>query len=637
MIQEMARIQLTGLKQNAEKVILLLHDFGNLQIDDIRDVPDITIQPFSMTEKIRVEKEELDLLIANINGLTDLFSKYRKYGKKTPGSHNASLHQVKDKVGALISQIQYLNNLKKTLEDELILLSKYSDMLQAIIQAMPVGSKKTGNAIIRTLVHSTQMRKMQLLAQQLKLLTRGKFEMISLNIEESTNAVIGIFPVELISQVEEFIEHEKVTQMILPEEYAYLNNEEALKHIQKKIDINHAEIQENEQRVERLAVQWLLQMNSWQMICRDRIDELNAYMRLGETEYTFLLFGWVPNEHLAVLKQKLHSIFGNTVVVQKIDVHEKIKDKIPVKLQNPEWLHPFANFVRLRAVPKYSDIDPSPLVAIFMPLFFGLMVADFGYGLIIFLLAVFLTRKKSTGLVGDLLKALKIGSLWTIFFGIIFGEYFGSLGESIGLEPIWINRTAASSVIPLMGMAIAVGCGHIMLGLIIGAWNAIRHKNIEHFLERVGMLTGLIGVLLVAGSLMEVIPEQTALFGWIVFATGIVALAISHGPKGIFLGPIEFVGLIGNILSYLRIAALGLASVFLAEVANELGGIVGSVLAGVLIAGLIHALNIVMGILSPTIQSLRLQYVEFFRRFFEGGNSAYKPFRRRISMDIVSQ
>jgi len=126
------------------------------------------------------------------------------------------------------------------------------------------------------------------------------------------------------------------------------------------------------------------------------------------------------------------------------------------------------------------------------------------------------------------------------------------------------------------------------------------------------------------------IPHGFYLIGWIVLALGLVTLAFSLGKTGIIMGPLEFVGVIGNILSYLRIAALGLASVFLAKVANDLGSAVGSVIVGVLIALLIHTLNLVMGMLSPTIQSLRLQYVEFFRKFYEGGQSPFTPFRKRV-------
>ncbi|MBL8107909.1 MAG: hypothetical protein JNJ72_20240, partial [Anaerolineales bacterium] len=102
------------------------------------------------------------------------------------------------------------------------------------------------------------------------------------------------------------------------------------------------------------------------------------------------------------------------------------------------------------------------------------------------------------------------------------------------------------------------------------------------------------------------------------------------GTLGIVMGPIEFLTLIGNVLSYLRIAAIGLASVFLAKVANEMAGMVGNVVVGAILAILIHALNLVLGMFSPTIHSLRLHYVEFFRKFYEGGGRRYEPFKSRL-------
>jgi V/A-type H+-transporting ATPase subunit I len=111
---------------------------------------------------------------------------------------------------------------------------------------------------------------------------------------------------------------------------------------------------------------------------------------------------------------------------------------------------------------------------------------------------------------------------------------------------------------------------------------------------------------------------------------GIVLLSASLGCLGVVMGPIEFIGLIGNVLSYLRIAAIGLASVYLAKVANEVAGMVGNVFVGAILAILIHALNLVLGMFSPTIHSLRLHYVEFFRKFYEGGGRPYEPFRSHL-------
>ncbi len=106
---------------------------------------------------------------------------------------------------------------------------------------------------------------------------------------------------------------------------------------------------------------------------------------------------------------------------------------------------------------------------------------------------------------------------------------------------------------------------------------------------------------------------------------GLVIVIVIGGPMGLLMGPLELIGVVGNVLSYLRIAAIGLASVYLARVANELGA-TGPIWMGVIVASLFHALNLALGTFSPTIQALRLHYVEFFGRFFEEGGRAFQPF-----------
>lgn len=635
MILEMARVQIWGMKTFLEKVIPVLHNFGYMQLDDVRETPDAMVQPFSLTETMQSEREEVDILIASINGLIELFSNLVKSEEQAP-FNKEEIFNIKTKVADVTAQVQYLNNKKKELQDGLVSLSKYNDMLNVIAPVMPQSAKKSGNASIRALVHSSQMRTMNLLAQQLKLITRGKFEMISVKVGESTNAVIGIFPLELISQVETFMKNEKVTQLILPEEYAYLTTDEALQHIEKKVQLSHQELDDIDDRLKRMAAQWLPKLRTWQLVCRDRVDEFEAYSKVGETEYTFTIFGWVPVEKLDAIHKLFKKNFGEKVTINVIEVPKELNDSIPVETKNPKAIAPFEDFVKMRSVPKYTDVDPSGLVAIFMPLFFGMMVGDVGYGLLMLGLAFWIGKKIKKGLIGDFFKVLKVGALWSILFGVLYGEYFGNLGEEkFGIPPLWISRSEASSFMTLLVMAIAVGVGHIMLGLLIGVWNALVHKSRSHFLEKAGMFIGLVGVLLLAGSLTKNLPGGFYTFGWIVLSVGLITLSFSMGKTGIIMGPIEFVGVIGNILSYLRIAALGLASVFLAKVANDLQANIGSVIAGVVIALVIHALNLAMGMLSPTIQSLRLQYVEFFRKFYEGGQSPFTPFRKRIDQNFI--
>jgi len=631
MIIEMSRVEIIGLKIFLDKTIQTLHDFGKIQVDDIRDIPDLMIQPFSPSEKMKTEREETDLRIANINGLIDTFSKIVKK-KKIEEFHGEKLgsYQITENVADITNQIQYLNNRKKTLQDELITFSKYMEMLKIITPFIPEDTKNSGNATIRALIHSSQTATMTLLANQLKLLTNGKFEMITAKVGDETSAVIGIFPLELVAQVEGFMKDEKVTQLILPEEYAYLSTEEALIHIEDKAQMNHEELDQIEDRMKRMAEEWLPKLRFWLLICKDRIDELETFQKSGETDYTFTIFGWIPNEDYKNLEEILSSKFSNKVSVRKIDIPKQLRGKIPVKTKNINMVEPYEHFVKMRATPNYSDIDPSFLVAIFMPIFFGMMAGDVGYGLVMLLIALFAGKKVKEGLLSDILKFLKFGAIWTMFFGVLFGEYFGSLGEMVGIPPLWISRSESTSIFPLLIMAVSVGVGHILFGLLLGAWNAFLHKSRNHMFERIGMFIGVVGLLFLVGTMTKSLPGGFKIVGWVTLAVGLVTLSVSLGVSGIFLGPIEFVGLLGSILSYLRIAALGLASVFLAEVANELGGTIPSLILGLLIAVLIHALNIAMGILSPTIQSLRLQYVEFFRRFFQGGQSPFTPFKRRV-------
>jgi V/A-type H+-transporting ATPase subunit I len=223
-----------------------------------------------------------------------------------------------------------------------------------------------------------------------------------------------------------------------------------------------------------------------------------------------------------------------------------------------------------------------------------------------------------------------MGSGWSILFGFLFGEAFGTLGEHYGMHPILFSRTSPESLLSLLILAIAVGAVHITLGLVLGIWEAARDRSRSHLLERGGMLVGLIGLFLLVGVLAEFLPDGFLTPAISILIVGIVLLGASLGWLGIFMGPIEFIGLIGNILSYLRIAAIGLASVYLAQFANEMAGSIGSVIVGAIIAVLLHAMNLVLGGFSPTIHSLRLHYVEFFRKFYEGGGRPYQPFRSHL-------
>jgi V/A-type H+-transporting ATPase subunit I len=141
----------------------------------------------------------------------------------------------------------------------------------------------------------------------------------------------------------------------------------------------------------------------------------------------------------------------------------------------------------------------------------------------------------------------------------------------------------------------------------------------------VGTLLALVGLMAIVGVVVDRLPSGFMTPAIAVVVVGTVLLIAMEGPIGLLTGPLELMGLVGNVLSYLRIAAIGIASVYLARVANELGAL-GPIWLGVIIAGLFHSLNLVLGVFSPTIQALRLHYVEFFGKFYQGDGTPFQPF-----------
>ncbi|MCA9625927.1 MAG: hypothetical protein KC731_43195, partial [Myxococcales bacterium] len=180
--------------------------------------------------------------------------------------------------------------------------------------------------------------------------------------------------------------------------------------------------------------------------------------------------------------------------------------------------------------------------------------------------------------------------------------------------------------------ALAVGAAHVGLGLALGIFTAWRKKHRGELLERIGLMLALSSLFLLTGVVAGALPDGLLTPSIAGLLVGTVLVGVTKGALGILMGPLEVVSGLGNVLSYLRIAAIGLASVYLARVANELAAEAPAIL-GVIVATLLHALNLALGAFSPTIQALRLHYVEFFGKFYDEGGTPYRPFGLDLCRD----
>ena len=357
--------------------------------------------------------------------------------------------------------------------------------------------------------------------------------------------------------------------------------------------------------------------------------------QFGATNTLIAVEGWVQKKKAASLEAVIGKMVKN-VHVEFIETNELA----PTKLVNPRPLNSFEELVKFFSLPKSTELDPTALVAVSFPLFFGMIVGDIGYGLVALLLALFIKHKtKGDYFMQSFGTMLAVSSVSSIIFGVIFGEFFGFehiLGV-IELHPL-IHRVEEHGLAILMALTILFGMIHLAIGYAIGAWQAFKHGHAKHGYAKISWLALEASLaLFIAGNLKvsflyfiepasQVITP--AITGPVVLLS-IIGIAFFEGPTALF----EIPGLLSNIFSYLRIMALGVAGVVIALILNKIPesvsfatpvAIVTSILLLVLyVVG--HLAGIVLALFESMIQSMRLQYVEFFSKFFEGGGIQFNP------------
>jgi V/A-type H+-transporting ATPase subunit I len=622
---EMTPLEIVGLKTDLQVVLHSLRAVGCVHIDELSESPEVSARPLTLDREALRHQEEMGFLLARIEGLLDTLGIIRPVGQ--PLQAKSDLDEARTGVDTLMSKVQELTTHREKLQAETASLPRYEATLKKLLPIIPPSARQPGYGTIGILVSRTHVGVLDSLGKRVLDLTNGRADVLASDIDASTRAMLIVFPAEYAAAIEALLGREDVSRLRLPAELGEGPPDVVLAALHRRLVSIPAELKAIDDELAELAAQWRDRLLAWGDTLRDELDANSVLSRFGETDMSFVLVGWVPSQDFKRTKEALNKAVGERVMVQKLPLTQELKKRAPVALKNPLPAQPFESLVNLLALPRYGHIDPTQLMAFFLPIFFGMILGDVGYGALILILCLWLVRKMKKGVARDVLTVLAMGSGWSILFGFLYGEAFGTLGEHLGMHAIWFERASPENVAGLLLMTIGVGAVHVTLGLILGVWEAIRARSRNHLLERGGMLLGLIGLFFVVGVLTDYLPRGLMTPSIVGMIIGIVLLGASLGWLGILMGPIEFISLIGNILSYLRIAAIGLASVYLAKVANDMAGMVGNVIVGVILAVLIHALNLVMGAFSPTIHSLRLHYVEFFRKFYESGGRPYQPFR----------
>ncbi|MEI7649086.1 MAG: V-type ATPase 116kDa subunit family protein [Methanomicrobiales archaeon] len=638
----MKRIQVIGPKQAFNRVVDLLYQEGTLHLEDVSR----SVSP----DEIHLEKVVLDtagdvaLVLGKINGIfstlpnvsddTTHLDEIRKTLQNQ--SHEQVLLRAQEIIRNLETTTRTLASRKSELTLTVTALNRYSKVLvilQPLEREIPM---LEGFEVTILLIQKEHSEVIDLIKKELDIITSNQFEMTSTSVDAETLAAIMIFNKRHSEQVHSFIYSVNVNEVRLPQEYMGKPFFEMFAMIEEsKLQAND-EIKKIDADLLSLASDWHQELVVLKKALEDMNDELGAFSNFALSEYTFVIMGWIPKKKLQKVKKSLSDVFSDRVVVKELDTTEKDMEGAPVFYDNPRWVKPFEMIMQLVSPPRYREIDPSPVLAIFFPLFFGIMVGDIGYGIVILLIALLIKKMYGTiAFAASVADILIISSIPTIIFGYLYGEFFGDFGEMMGwLHPVHflgITWNRVEAMIPMLILAISIGVIHVLLGLVIGMRNAIIMKSKKHLSEKAGMILMVIGIIILMGMLAGAVPDI-----WIypMVILMVIALPMILYGAGVF-GAIEVMSTVGNILSYARLMAIGMASVILAMVANRLGESFEILIIGIIVALLLHALNIALAMFSPSIHAMRLHIVEFFSKFYTGGGVAYKPFRKAVADEGV--
>ena len=354
-----------------------------------------------------------------------------------------------------------------------------------------------------------------------------------------------------------------------------------------------------------------------------------AKSRLVGTDKVFLLEGWLPADRCAALEKALEPF---TCAIETREPTEDEYPQVPVQLKNNKLTRPLNMVTEMYSLPAYGTLDPNPLMAPFFILFYGIMMADMGYGLLMMIASVIISKKyRPKGTSGELFSLLGLCGISTFIMGALTGGFFGdfltqlvaivSPGTVFALPKLFDPLDDLTMI--LIG-SMALGVVQIVTGMAISLIEKCKRKKfLDAFFEEITWWIVFIGIALLAlgkGAAVLYVGCALVLLGPIVQGKGWGKLT------GVFGSLYNHVtGYFGDILSYTRLMALMLAGSVIAQVFNMLAAMPGNVIAFIIISMLGNAMNFGLNLLGCYVHDLRLQCLEFFNKFYVDGGKPFRP------------
>ncbi len=651
MIAQMDKITLVGSKGKVYEVLTNLQNLGVVQVEPLQFE---SLDKFCLEENDLLLKERWDKIASKSSNLLSILG----IDELTPAHklESTDIESVETQFNSINKQVNSLTSEKQTMLDELEIINTYLPPFRQVASSLARFDDShylAGSAFIvpnEEAIQAFKANALEAMPEQLLLFEKpyGKEWLV-------TAAMLKKDAVSFALLLGEF----GYAPLALPESYAGHDTAKAVHIMEERLQSIPERLESIDAELEKIKSQ---KSELLQAINRAAINQrrrFEALTNLLESKYGFALQGWLPSQNSPKVVAALEKHYPKDVIIETRPADEHSDEDIPIKLENPNWIKPFEGLLSLFSPPKYGSFDPSWTLAVFFPFFFGLVVGDIGFSLLFLIIGFSLrargkaNKKLSLGPLNVTIKPaalLPVGTVinwcavWGIIWGFLYGEFFGNflehwpqakpifytpLHSDNGFIPIALFRVEQFT--PLLLLSLGFGVLQVLGGWAIRAYYGHKHHDKKHFWEGVGMFTGLLALVIFATAFLQnglnAAVQTIVIAGLAIF---IFAVFVSRMP----LMLIELISNGGNILSYLRLFAVGLSAALVANLATDLGFAINSSLPiigpviGILVGLSVHLITLVLTIIGHTLQPLRLHYVEFFTKFgfYDENGRPYQPF-----------
>jgi len=658
MIVEMRRVLVFGPKRLLHGVVEEIQRLGALHIERV-EAEGPAIDALRLDEAASAAQAALDRCRLRASGLLSLLPAV----PPAPGGPAAASvvdgdpsdpealtdpETLDAALAGVEAEVTALTRRRLEAEEELDLIRTYEGAVRVLSPLLGALSGSRALESVGFILRGKDLSVVTSLRNQLSELTGGRIEVVSRTIEEGKIGVVVAFLRRDAETIRGWLTRAGISEMRLPARYAGSGPAEAVRQMERRRVELPGELEAIAVELTEAARRHRPRVENVLALAADRLGQFRAMVHLAQSRYTFILHGWVPADRIVEVRGTLQARFGRDVLVQDLPADPHDAAQVPVLLDNPSVIRPFQRMLGLFKPPRYGTLDPTIYLAIFFPVFVGMVIGDVAYGAMLFALGWWMRSKARRGEAWDIaLGSIKMGmriaptvladmswvirvmATWVILFGVLYLEIFGNLIEHhFGWHPIF-NRVSQATA--FFYMTVAVGAVQVALGYSLHMVLAVRHRHLVGVFESLAMLSGVAALLLLLGGMGNIIPPSLMGLG-VVLVGGFLAFFLA----GVALKPfslmwlLEVISGMGNVLSYARLFGVGLAAAVLANVSNELGGAMGPVWVGVVVGVLIQMIFFAFTFAGHVIQPARLNWVEFLTKVKyhdETGNS-YQPLHK---------